>query len=433
MTALQALDRTIRLCRDYVADELSGEEICKSLQSTQILCISDTANLSSHSGQVTLVTLVSLLSRMGMQVAVRIPETTLLSSQPPASGQDLRTALVGLSESLVPDAKVYYDLNFAPDIVFALGDSELAYYRAPCWRLNGSAWLGTLAFEGVAPRMTWTVEWPVGAMVSAALAAGEAFKFAIRRLPLRNQSDRVFIEQSEYCQWDFGPVTVPRGGIDLGRLDVISAGAISQAALYVLIRLPGVRVACRIFDDDTTAISNLNRNMLTVLSDVGIKKVWVVADRCAGRLQLDPVDRRFPDGWSDNERLAPRVLIGVDDIPSRWEAQRRAPGWLAVSGTSHFAVSSSSHGPAQPCGGCLHPVDDPGGTDPIPTVSFVSFWAGLTMAVRLIREAIGTPYDPKHQHLWLSALRMDQRNGAMWLPVASRHDCPVGCLASRNS
>jgi molybdopterin/thiamine biosynthesis adenylyltransferase len=219
---------------------------------------------------------------------------------------------------------------------------------------------------------------------------------------------------------------VPSNAIDLGRVDLISAGAISHATLYALMRLPKVQMSGRIFDDDLTGESNLNRNMLTLASDVGSSKVQVVAERCGTKLRLEPVASRFA-GNSFSGNLAPRVLVGVDDIPSRWEVQLTAAGWAAVSGTSHFNVSSSAHYPDEPCSGCLHPVDDSAGANPIPTVSFVSFWAGLSMAVRLLREALAIPYPRNRQHLWLTPLRMDRPHAAMWLPVAARRDCPVHC------
>jgi hypothetical protein len=159
--------------------------------------------------------------------------------------------------------------------------------------------------------------------------------------------------------------------------------------------------------------------------------VTVVARNCGPNLRIQGFPNRFVSDVSQLERLASRTLVGVDDIPSRWQVQRRAPHWLAVSGTSHFSVSSSGHRPDDPCCGCLHPTDEPTGANVIPTVSFVSFWAGLVMAVRLIREALGIPDTPNRQHLWLTPLRMDQAHAAMWLPVAPRRDCPVKCSAAR--
>jgi hypothetical protein len=188
----------------------------------------------------------------------------------------------------------------------------------------------------------------------------------------------------------------------------------------------------RIFDDDATAETNLNRNMLTVVSDVGLAKVLLVANRCLPNLHLTPKRQWFAVGHGV-EPMAPYVLVGVDDIPSRWLVQRHASGVLIVSGTSHFSISSSCHTPTSPCCGCQHPVDDLAGPITIPTVSFVSFWAGLAMSVRLIRHLVGAPYPLDRQHLWITPLRMDQPYAALWSPVAPRVDCPVRCDSSRHA
>jgi hypothetical protein len=418
------------LCRDSVDDALSDEEICRGLQSVRVFCVSDLSNLSSHSGQTALVTLVSLLSRMGMQVGLSIPEVAMLSPQPPLSGSLLRDALIASSETLVTGATVRGDPEFDADIIFVFGDTKVASGHPFCWRLSGGDWYGDVAMEGTRAAPAWIAELPIGAMVSAALAASEAFKFVMRLLPLRDRGHQIFFEPSRSCSWDFGSIPWPEEGLDLGNVDLVSAGAISQAALYALMRLPKVRMRGRIFDDDVTGRSNLNRNMLTDATDVGSPKTQVVARRCGARLQLEPVPGRFL-GASFGGRLAPRVLVGVDDIPSRWEVQRRAPGWVAVGGTSHFSISSSAHRAGEPCSGCQHPVDDAAAAGPIPTVSFVSFWAGLAMTVRLVREALDSPYPRNRQHLWLTPLRMDLPCAAMWSPVAPRQDCPIQCLASR--
>jgi len=432
MSELEQLDRTIRLCRDYVAEGLSDEEICRAFSSLHVLCVSDRQNLSTHSGQTALVTLVSLLSRMGMQVELKVPDVRMLAPQPPLIGASVLEALIASSEAFVNGAAVHGYSEFRPNIVFVLGDTATKNYNIPCWRLSGGSWYGAISAQAASKLPVWKDEWAVGSMVSAALAANEAFKFVIRHLPLRDQSTQVFFEQSPCCSWDFGSILVPEEQIDLGDVDVISAGAITQAALYALVRFPCLRMRGRIFDEDTTAASNLNRNMLTLVTDIGSPKVQVVAQRCGTNVQLQPVNNRFVGG-SFEGTLANRLLVGVDDIPSRWEIQRHARGWVGVSGTSHFNVSSSSHNPGEPCAGCLHPVDDPAGGNPIPTVSFVSFWAGLAMAVRLLRDVVAAPYSSRQQHLWLTPLRMDAPHSAMWLPVAPRSDCPVHCVASIGS
>jgi hypothetical protein len=182
----------------------------------------------------------------------------------------------------------------------------------------------------------------------------------------------------------------------------------------------------RIFDDDLTAASNLNRNMLSTILDIGKPKVSVAQTNCVGKLCLEPINRRFVAVDVSTINTA-RTLVGVDHIPSRWEAQRATSGWIGVGGTSHFSISSSEHSPGEPCSGCLHPIDDSVQPGPIPTISYVSFWAGLAMAVRIVRHALGNPYSATRQHLWLTPLRMDLPNAGMWTPIPRRSDCPIRC------
>jgi hypothetical protein len=430
MSALEQLNRTILLCRDYVSDGVSDDFICQSFQSPRVLCVADKLNLSSHSGQTCLTTLVGLLCRMGMRVTLAIPDIPMIL-QPPF-GASLPECLLGFSNKLVANAAVQPDnLVHNPDLIFVLGDSALGKQLAPSWRLSGGDWHGAVTMEGTTPARAWTTHWPIGAMVSAALAAGEAFKYVMRHIPLRNDEDHVFFESSSTCEWDFGSVPIPEGIVNLGAVDFISAGAISQAALYSLMRVPNLRMTGRVFDDDTTAPSNLNRNMLTTISDVGSDKVSVVAERCSPVFTLTQIPRRFASDAPEAQQMAPHVLVGVDDIPSRWQVQRSTSGTLIVSGTSHFSISSSCHRSTDPCCGCQHPVDELAGPNVIPTVSFVSFWAGLAMAVRLIRHTLGLPYTLDRQHLWLTPLRMDQPHAALWSPVPPRVDCPVRCNRSR--
>src|SRR5882757_4628281 len=135
MSTLEALDRMILLARDYASTALSDEDICTSFQSRSVLCVSDLQNLSSHSGQTALVTLVMLLSRMGFQVALDIPEVPMLSQQPPLYGAELKQALLNASELLVPGATIHADTVLNPDVVFLLGDTHFRAQDISCWRL----------------------------------------------------------------------------------------------------------------------------------------------------------------------------------------------------------------------------------------------------------------------------------------------------------
>lgn len=192
MTALDGLTRTISLSRDYVSDHLTDDEICQNLQSLRVLCVSDLQNLSSYSGQTALVTLVSLLGRMGMQVGLCIPEVEMVGPQPPLTMGPLRAILLTLSENVIAGAFVRHNLGFQPDIVFVLGDTKFDSQQL-FWRLSGDDWAGSLKMgETRTESHAWRSTWTGGSMISAALAANEAVKFAVRRMELRDPKGQIF-------------------------------------------------------------------------------------------------------------------------------------------------------------------------------------------------------------------------------------------------
>jgi len=433
MSPLQALDRTVRLVHDFVPVDVLDTTIVDAFRRFRVQCVSDKTNLETHSGQTALITLVSLIARMGVQVDLDVPEIPLVSPQPPLTGPWLRAGLHDLGGDLVPGSRIESGAGGRADLLLTIGDTPQPTSHVASWRLTGTDWAGGLApSEAIGGR--WTFGWPIGAMVAAVLATTEVFKAILRTLPLGDAYHARYLQAIPSVDWDFscGP-SIPLVA-DCGSLDIISAGAISQSALFVLLRLPLGHGHIRVFDDDVADISNLNRGMLLRRSDIGQNKAQLMARHATPTLAITPFPERFQlETGTPYLPLSPAVLVGVDDIPSRWEAQRAAAGWLGVGATSHYEASSSTHNPGQACAGCLHPIDDPLATAPVPTVSFVSFWAGLALAVRFLRHRLGVPYPGAQQHLWLAPLRMDSPLGACWFPVAPRTDCPVGCRASRTA
>jgi molybdopterin/thiamine biosynthesis adenylyltransferase len=124
---------------------------------------------------------------------------------------------------------------------------------------------------------------------------------------------------------------------DLGRVDMISAGAISTNCLYTLLRMPGLVGRFRIIDDDAYATTNLNRYPLMRRFMIGQRKAQAVSGWTNGRLNLVPLVARFDERTASRlGPLASHVLVGVDNIRSRWAAQVAADDWLSVTGTSDF-------------------------------------------------------------------------------------------------
>jgi hypothetical protein len=428
MKSPHELDRTIRLVRESVQEDITDEEIVRNFQSFQVSCIADATNLSTHAGQTALITFVSLVARMGVQIHLEVPEVKLIGLQPSLKKQFLLEGLLDLGNDLIPGSSITSKISSSPDMGFVFGDTPYDSNQTPAWCISGGEWDGKLS----QPRFVgnrWTAEWPIGAMTAAALGAAEVYKGIICRIGVTQQQS-LFFEPVRQAAWDWGSDCPIDLNLDCGSVDLVSAGAIGQAAMYVLLEVPGLKMFPRIFDDDVVDGTTLNRGMLTRSSDIGQRKVDVIARKIES--QAVPV-RLGRDALLRYAPMSPSILVGVDDIPSRWEVQRATMGWLGVGGTSHYGTISSSHEPGEPCAGCLHWIDDSENLQILPTVSFVSFWAGLALAVRFLRHRLEHPYPRNKQSLWLVPLRMDDANAGWWTPVSPRDDCPVGCGVSNIS
>ncbi|MET8066544.1 ThiF family adenylyltransferase, partial [Micromonospora sp. NPDC005313] len=198
----------------------------------------------------------------------------------------------------------------------------------------------------------------------------------------------------------------------------------------VLLRFPALSADLRVIEPETLALSNLNRYALGRRSSVEHPKTDMLRAFTRPDIRISAVAARLDSTTAQTlASLAPRVLVGVDHIPSRWVAQQAAPeSWLCVGASSHDFVLVSSHPPGSACAGCAHPRDDETAEE-IPTISFVSFWAGLIQALELIAHAARTPTGPTAAQVWPFGL--DNPRGIHRAQQMATPRCPVGCTAAR--
>jgi hypothetical protein len=410
--------------RDEIDDGASDEELIAALTGTEVAIIADTANLASHSAQTAFVTAAQLMARSGHRVYLLGPDVPLIGPQPPLDAGPLITNLMKVGDDLLPGITFSTEVPDSEiDLVIALGGSKTTVRARQNISLNAEDWSGTiLPLERATP---WkAAQWPLGGMVAAVLGATEAFKIALRKLQHHARNPELIVRL-------FAPAidvtfAVGRPGTAvtsaLGEFDCVSGGAITQAALYVLTRLPGVRGRARVIEPDDADLSNLNRYMLLLQSHLGEQKAKDLEAICARTgLMIEPVAKRYEPAEVDAIALSASVLVGVDDIPSRWLVQRARPEWLGIGATTHWSAMASFHVPETGgCAECLHPLDDPTNA-PIPTVAFVSFWAGLLIATYFLRHRSGELGDaPLDQQIFLTPLRPEN---PVWAVVPQRSGC----------
>ncbi|MBA3422726.1 MAG: hypothetical protein H0U12_12720 [Thermoleophilaceae bacterium] len=426
----EGLSRTSRLINEQFFGGRGDEQrISAALPQLAIAITADSRNAQTIAAQTLVVALATLIARMGIDVQLDCPDPALASPQPPLTGGRLRSSLVELGADLIPGVPIAAELRRPPVMSFAIGDSPCAPPGA--LRLSGGDW--DLAIESAAaPGRPWEAALPFGALACAAAAAAEGLRAALPKLAelvgteLVAASHRLETGQAvrlDLRRWFPGEIAT-----DIGPVDVISGGAITSATLYVLLRAPELEGAIRVIEGEGLDLSNVNRYMLSRASLDGVMKTRMLASCSRPQLRITGVPHRYDaDRASAIGPLAPRVLVGVDHIPSRWLVQERATGWVGVGATQSLDTLVSAHRPGEPCAGCLH-QREPDADELVPTISFVSFWSGLLLALELLTEAAGAK--PDQQALFCWPFGYDGPH-LMRLPVAAQPACPVGCAASR--
>jgi hypothetical protein len=402
----QALARTLDLLSELV--DATRDEVDQALAAF-VVRVSMTVDVwATEEGQAAFATLANLIVRSGMQLAAEVPSVPTVSTVPGFLGADFAEASRQAISGMLPGARLRSGPSAADlEIVLGNGQSQGAVELVVVSAKGQSAWTEFSGQGTWEPASVWT------ALAAAGIAAVEAHKAVLRRLPSHRPEDL----EREAARFD-----VPFGRVDetdLGRFTVVSAGAISQNALYALSIDRCVRGEGTILDRDTVDISNLNRCPLVFVGDEGVEKVRVAASRARSIVRLPLAHHATTDDVPAIAGLP--VLVGVDDIAARHVVQAMSPSWLGVGATSHMMAIVSEHAFGQGCAACTHPVlgDD---IAVIPTVSIISFWAGFLLAIRFRWMAAGHPTADNQQVTTLWPLRFQ---GAVHTSQVAVRTCPL--------
>ncbi len=421
------LARTIQLFQADLGVEDAGT-VLFALTTPNILLVADEATVGTRSGQTAITTAALLMAKSGHRVYIDAPDAPLNGDHPPMWGTTLYEAISSVAHQIIDGVEIAIGCPlFEPHIAFVCGDAFMArsVKARRVMMVGWTDWAGEVA-NWPAPTVRRPTDWPVGAMAAATLMSAEAIKISGRILISSSSREGHYAElfaDAPSARLDLAPEGTPKVS-RLGKLDIISAGAVSNGFLYALLRLPDVTGSARVFDRDCSDETNRNRNMLLIGELVELAKVDLFKHFESG-LQIEPIKRHFVE--SDLASLADTVAVGVDDIPTRWLLAKAGSAWMGVGATTHFNSMASVHYPYSGCAACLHPHDELQ-QGPVPTIAFVSFLAGLMMAADLLRSVAGTDISLKSRQRFLSPLQV---GGDYLAGVPPRADCPAGCPASR--
>jgi hypothetical protein len=409
-----ALDRSILLLQDYT--DADDDAVVSALTKLRVRIAADEITLASTAGCAALLASFETVARLGVQAVLDLPDLEIALPPGYASGLSITSALIERSLRLITpatqsgDADLHLNLSehVAPGELGLGGDDFTARLRLG---ESGGGWIGEL---------------PFGAGQAGAAAGAEVARAALRALlngrpPLNPLA--LAHRPADLALPAFRLAEAP----DLGRVDFVSAGAITHAVLFLLFQVPDLRMSSRVFDDDIAHLDNINRYYLLATDGLEQHKSQQLESLSNHRIIVRGVERRVTDESSlgDAAPLADKVCVGVDSIEGRWAAQTLAPRWLGVGATTHAYATASEHWPAEACAACLHPT--PETLNPrLPTISFVSLWAGTLLAYRLVAGQVAG------QRATESTTVLDAFNVAVPQAVITDRfspspTCPLGC------
>jgi hypothetical protein len=328
MTSLQQLSRTILLFQADLA-LTNSDTVLRALTSPSVVLVAGSDVMGTFAGQVALTTSAMLMARSGHTVFIDAPNARLLGDQPPLKGRTVHEAISSIGDQLIEGVQVSIGCPLLmPDIAFIFGGGTAGVgVRAKrIVSVGWTEWAGEIR-DWPLGSLTASTDWPLGAMAAAVLVASEAAKLPGRSLAAAST-------HREHYRELFAPLAAARLSLapestrkvaHVGDLDIISAGAVSNAFLYALLRLPNVEGHARAFDRDRSEPSNRNRNMLLVPDFGQLPKVDLF-EHFSNGLRVKGLSRHFEK--ADLATIAERVAVGVDDIPTRWMlAGPDSPGW----------------------------------------------------------------------------------------------------------
>lgn len=143
--------------------------------------------------------------------------------------------------------------------------------------------------------------------------------------------------------------------LDVGRVNLVGAGAIGQAALFAL-RAAGVAGELRVIEPELLELSNLQRYVLSGDADVGVAKVELASRALAGsRLRVSKHRRRWTAAIA-TDWPADATLVALDSVQDRIGVQAAMPGRIYNAWTQPRDLGWSRHEQfgKYPCLACLY-------------------------------------------------------------------------------
>ena len=373
---------------------IETDKYIERLRNVKIAVTGKREILSSFNGQNMLLMSINLLSRFCMNIDLIMPHDIKAIIDVPLLGNNsLSSELVKIVKGINPfnEIGVMESTEKRYDVVIAIGGCSVVLGRTVF--INSDGWLSYANTEDNSMQWVSNNHNPIGAYVAACIGVAELFKMIFAQF---KQSR--YIGSLVFSAFDYGfkhnafvNPSLPNE-IAMATIHFVSMGAINSGVLYTLCAVPGIRGNVVMIEPDKLDVSNLNRYAFSFAQDASehLSKIESAIKFIGSRLTIEST---FSESYKNVSKTFEQVdfaVVGVDNVEARWDVQSDNPRNIICGGTVIDRIQLSMHKFRRQgaCLKCFYPELFPGGEEPIPTISFVSFLAGVLMAGEIIKYHI---------------------------------------------
>ncbi len=306
----------------------------EKLTSNKIAVILGSQQECSSEQLVAVELLVNLLARL-------YPKLSILSD----GGGQIRDRLVALAVSINPDIEISAT---AQDATFFIATVETSITSSMAGKVPGvfigaSGWTASVGTGGPFP---WgQSNNPLGAAAAACMAAANAFRSVFRdQLEDCALDEKVALDLRDYSVGGVPANDAILGAIDLTGSILIGIGAVGNAVIWTLARMPSVGGALTAIDHEQVELSNLQRYVLTDMTSPGVAKVDLAESALAGRgIKLTKAQVKWSEFLNQGNWQLPRIAVAVDSIDERIKISGALAKEVLNSWTQADEVGISRH------------------------------------------------------------------------------------------
>ena len=318
----------------------------KRLEGTTVVVAFDAESARQHEGHTALELAVNLIARLYPTLSIT------------GSGKNWK----GIAEELEEFAR-----SINPEIKFVRRSTKSRVTVAvgkPSVPLDGTIfWLGS---DGWVARLSTSMPFtigrtsnPFGASAAACFAVANIFRhFFADQLINGGPDTNLNLSLLNYSQIEKEMLNPSLSDADLGATELAGVGAIGNAFVWVLKRLPGLRGTLTLIDHEAVELSNLQRYVLTSQEHVGAAKAEIASRTLSNGVLLT---KPFVGNWaryisSLADFRVERLAVALDSAQDRISVQAALPKQIFNSWTQTLDLGVSRHDFLGPnaCLACLY-------------------------------------------------------------------------------